>query len=142
MEHNHTQFAAAAAPILAASAVTFLRCQSPMVLDPEPIQQILALKGEADGEAMVCRVLEDIAMRLDVLQAARIAHSFDQIAKPSRRIIRVSAQIGLTDVTQSASHVALAAAQKDGVALSATLARLERAFDVAVSEVWRYRDYS
>ena len=142
MEHNHTQFAAIAAPASARSAVTFLQCPAPAILDPEPIHQILAVKGEAVGEAMICRVLENIAMRLDLLQAARQAHSFDDVGKPARRIVHISKQIGLVDVTQSATHVATAAQQEDGVALSATMARLERAFDVAVSEVWRYRDYS
>lgn len=142
MEQKHTHFAADAAPVRAAIAVTILRCQSPPNLDPEPIHQILAAKGEVVGEAMICRVLEDIATRLDLIQVAKQKHCFDDIGTPARRIIQVSMQIGLTDVTQAAAHVATSAKQGDGVALSATLARLERAFDVAVSEVWRFRDYS
>jgi len=142
MKYNHTHFSVIAAPARVKSPVTYLRCQAPAILDPVPIHNILAAKGEANGEAMICRILEDIAMRLDVLQSARHEHSFEEIGKPARRIMHVSSQIGLIDVTQSAAHVATAAQQKDGVALSATLARLERAFDVAVSEVWRYRDYS
>ena len=54
--------------------------------------------------------------------------------------VTVGAQIGLTDVIEAAAHVARCAGQCDGVALSATVARLERAFDVAVTQVWRYRE--
>ena len=140
MEHNHTQFAAMAAPVRAPSRVTFLRCHQTVNLNPAPVQQILESRGEAQGEAMICRILEDIALRLDVLQSAQHAHVFDEIAKPVRRVRNVGAQIGVLDVVEAANHVATAAEQQDGVALSATLARLERAFDVAVSEIWRFCD--
>ena len=52
----------------------------------------------------------------------------------------MAAQIGLLDVSQSAAGVADASQGRDGVALSATLARLERAFDLAVTEIWQFRD--
>lgn len=61
---------------------------------------------------MICRVLEDIAYRLDALQVAKNAHAFDSVAKPARRIVHVAAQIGL----------------------------LERAFDLAVTEILQFRD--
>lgn len=142
MEQNQTQCAAVAAPVRTLGAVTYLRCHTPAILDPHPIHNILSVKGEVVGEAMICRILEDIAIRLDHLQAAKFGHSFAEIDRPARRIVHVSSRIGLIDVSQSAGHVAIAAKQEDSVALSATLARLERAFDVAVSEVWRYRDYT
>jgi len=140
MEHNHSHFAALTA-IAAENRVTHLRCLDAVNLDPEPIYQIFAVKGEALAEAMICRVLEDIAHKLDALQNANRSHSFDEIVQPARRIASIGAQIGLLDVQQAAQHVATSAHQADGVALSATLARLERAFDVAVSEVWRFRDH-
>lgn len=142
MEQNQTHSAATAAPVRALGAVTFLRCHTPAILDPYPIHHILSSKGEVVGEAMICRILEDIALRLDNLQAAKFTHSFAEIDRPARRIVHVSSRIGLVDVSQSAGHVGVAARQEDEVALSATLARLERAFDVAVSEIWRYRDYT
>ena len=104
------------------------------------MDHIFAVKGQAEAEEMICRVLEDIAHRLYALQVAKDYHAFDQVAKPARRITQVAAQIGLTDVSRTAAHVATAARQADGVALSATLAWLERGFDIAVTEIWTFRD--
>lgn len=140
MEHNHTQFAALTAPMHPATTVTFLRCKDLVVLDRDPVFEILATRGALTGEAIICRALEDIALRLDTLQDAVRAHGFEAVEKPAKRIQHVGAQLGLTDVIRSAAHVATAARQSDGVALSATMARLERAFDVAIAEVWRFRD--
>lgn len=140
MEHNHTQFAALSAPLRAPHSVTYLRCKDLVVLDRDPIHKILIAKGEVMGEAIICRALEDIAYRLDALQDAVRAHVFDNVAKPAKRMAQVGAQLGLIDVVTSARHVATAAEQNDGVALSATMARMERAFDIAISEVWRYKD--
>lgn len=142
MEHNHSQFAAITAPANCPSPVTYLRCLDVANLDPEPIYEIFAKKGAVYVEAMICKILEDIAYKLDALQSANRAHQFEGILRPARRISIIASQLGLTDVKHGAEHVAVAAQQEDGVALSATIARLERAFDVAVSEVWRYRDRS
>ena len=47
----------------------------------------------------------------------------------------------LTVVSDVAEHVAHAATSKNDVALGATLSRLERAFDAAVSNVWDYQKF-
>jgi hypothetical protein len=140
MEQKQTHFADRSAPIRPQVPVSVLQCRQTAQLDPAPVDYIFAVKGQAEAEEMICRVLEDIAYRLDALQVAKNAHAFDQIATPARRIMQVATQIGLTDVSRTASHVATAALQADGVALSATLARLERGFDVAVTEIWTFRD--
>jgi hypothetical protein len=97
-------------------------------------------KGEREAEEMICQVLENIAFKLDSLQCAKAAHSFESIKKPARGIMNVGQQIGLIEVTEAAAHVSLCAEQRDGVALSATMARLERAFDIAVTQIWQFRD--
>ncbi|MCO4848324.1 MAG: hypothetical protein KC448_10180 [Yoonia sp.] len=140
MEQKHTQFADLSAHIRPQVPVSVLHCRQTAHLDPSPVDHIFAVKGQAEAEEMICRVLEDIAHRLDALQVAMVEHAFERIAKPARRITQVASQIGLTDVSRTASHVATAAQQADGVALSATMARLERGFDVAVTEIWTFRD--
>lgn len=140
MEHNHTQFAVMTAPARPTAPVTHLRCRELNRLDPDPVDHIFASKGEREAEEMICQVLENIAFKLDSLQCAKAAHSFEAIKKPARGIMNVGQQIGLTEVTEAAAHVSLCAEQQDGVALSATMARLERAFDVAVTQIWQFRD--
>jgi len=45
------------------------------------------------------------------------------------------------EVARAARHVSNCADQGDGIALEATLARLERAYDLAISEIWDFRAF-
>ncbi|MEL6682157.1 MAG: hypothetical protein AAFQ09_05870 [Pseudomonadota bacterium] len=119
--------------------VIVLRCPDSLYFDPTAVNALFAEKGVEEAEEVVCRVLEDIAMRLDNLQQGRSESRFDLMYKPARRIGIVADQIGLIEVSAAAGHVVTCLEQLDGVALEATMARLERAFDVAVSEIWNYR---
>ena len=92
------------------------------------------------AEEIVCRMLEDIAMRLDMLQRGLAAHEFSKMERPAMRIGVVADHIGLTEVSIAAGHVCACLAQEDAIALDATMARLERGFDMAVTEVWNFRD--
>lgn len=135
---NITPFVAPAPD--AENDVIVLRCADPMHFDPSAINHMCQQKGQEETEEVVCRVLEDIAMRLDMLQQGRSQSQFDRMFKPARRIGLVAGQIGLIEVSAAAGHVVTCLEQMDGIALEATLARLERGFDVAVSEIWNYRD--
>ena len=120
--------------------VVVLNCQHQMFFDPSPLVRLFAERNATDAEAIVCRMLEDIALRLDMLQRARAADAFAKMQRPAVRIGVVADHIGLTEVSVAAGHVCACIAQKDWIALDATMARLERGFDMAVSEVWSFRD--
>lgn len=111
-----------------------------MLFDPTPLVRLFAEADPFAAEEVICRMLEDMALRLDDLQGAMARNAFDKMRRPARRIELVAHNIGLIELSAAAAHVAKAAAQDDGVALDATMARLERGFDMAVSEVWRFRD--
>ncbi len=121
--------------------VVVLRCPDQLHFDPAPLNRLFAEKDSADAEELVCRILEDVAMRLDMLQQELARCDFEKMLKPARRIGLVAEQIGLTEVAISANHVVNCVQNGDGVALQATVARLERSFDVAVSEVWNFREH-
>ncbi|PUB15472.1 hypothetical protein DFP92_10492 [Yoonia sediminilitoris] len=121
--------------------VVILRCPDQMHFDPAPLNRLFALKDAAEAEEVICRVLEDIALRLDMMQTDMAKSAFSKLVKPAARIAAVADQIGLTEVAIAAGHVSQCLEQRDGVALEATMARLERGFDVAVSEVWNFRDH-
>lgn len=125
-----------------AHRVAVLRCRDSFSIDPGPIRALYAAQDAKVVEAVVCRALEEIAMRLDRLQLARTSGSFDMIGEPVRRIGAIANGLGLTDVRRVAAAVADAAGSRDAVAVSATMSRLERCFDQAMSAVWDYRQYS
>ena len=135
---NVTQFPVS---VSAASVdVVVLPCHNQLHFDPAPLARLFAERGAHEAEEVVCRLLEDIALRLDMLQRGLASLDFAKMLKPAHRITLVADQLGLTEVTVSAGHVGACLTQNDSVALEATMARLERGFDVAVTEVWNFRD--
>ncbi len=104
------------------------------------LAQAFAHRSRHEAEEMLCSILEGIAEWLDQLQQGLAAGNHAVMAKPARRIALVAGQIGLTDVATAAGHVAGCATAQDAHALAATLGRLERAFDIAVTEVWDFHD--
>ena len=127
-------------PVSASPDVVALQCPMALQFDPEPLQRLFAQKDLHIAEEVVCRMLEDIALRLDLLQRGLAAADFGVMDKPARRIGFAARELGLTEVAKSAHHVRACLKQTDGVALRATMARLERGFDVAVGEIWNFRD--
>lgn len=140
MEHKITQFSVLTDPARPMPSIAVLQCREPAPLDAAPVDYLVAQRGADAAEEMICRVLEDIALRLDAVQQAMAAQGFTSLSKQAIRIDHVAAQIGLTDVSLAAAGVAKTALQEDGVAICATVARLERCFDMAVTEIWRFRD--
>lgn len=135
---NVTQFPASTAK--PSGDVIALCCLHSPQFDAQPLRDLFAQKEPHVAEEIICRMLEDIAMSLDQLQRGLAARAFDQMRKSARRAAVVATQLGLTEVALAATHVKTCLAQHDGIALEATLARLERGFDVAVNTVWEARD--
>ena len=120
--------------------VAVLHCVAPLYFDPEPIKGVYARLPAHEADDMICRFLEDIALRLDQLQKGLAARDVAAMARPVRRVALAAHQMGLLEVAESAGHVRKCLTLNDGIALEATMARLERAFDLAVNEVWNLRD--
>lgn len=110
-------------------------------MDSGPLRTLFATLSDQDAEDIICRALQDIALKLDLLQASRVAGEFAQIVTPAKRMGAIADQIGLTEVALVARHIANAADVRCGVALGATLSRLERAFDASVSHIWDFRNH-
>lgn len=120
------------------AVVTVLECPSTLTLDPQPLEELFAQKGELGAEDTVCRILEDISARMNALQGPRQRAAFDELSQPPERIAAIADQIGLSEVAIAARHVATTARQENGIAMEATMTRLERAFDSAISQVWNF----
>lgn len=112
-------------------------------IDPDPLIRLVAdAAADADwfkAEDVICRMLEEVAAQLDLLQQHLSRRDFTAMCRASRHIEMVATRLGLIEVAAAADHVGQCAAQMGGPALDATMARLERGFDVAVGEVWNFR---
>jgi hypothetical protein len=122
------------------SPVTVLQCPSVLQLNPVPLADLYAHKGEDAAGETVCRALEDLAERLNRLVLKHGEVPLDELVTPASRIAAVADQIGLVEVAAAGRHVANSASLDNDVALHATIARLERAFEVAVSQIWTHQD--
>lgn len=120
--------------------VYLLDCKAPVAFDPLPVKCIYARLSAQEAEDLICRFLEDIALRLDLIQRGLAASDPVKMLRPARRVQLAAGQIGLREVAESAGHLRTCLAQHDGIALQAVMARLERAFDIAVNEVWNLRE--
>ncbi|WP_386680219.1 hypothetical protein [Loktanella sp. R86503] len=123
------------------NTVTVLECNQNPLMDPAPLSEIYRDLGDKMAEETICRALEDLAIRLNRLQDMRAAAQYDELARQSNRLAAVAQGIGLTEVSTAARHVATCALQKSAVALEATMCRLERGFDLAITQVWDFRDF-
>lgn len=113
---------------------------APLNFDPDPIRELYTRMPDQDAEDLICRFLEDIALRLDQLQEGLATRDAGAMMRPVTRVALAARHLGLLDVADSAEHVRVCLMEGDGIALQATMARLERAFDLAVTEVWNLRD--
>lgn len=116
--------------------VTVMQCRQNARIDPGPLACLYADLGPDGAEDTICKVLEDIANRLNTLHSLRCRCAFAQMPTPALRLAKVADQIGLVEVAIAADHVAKSASQGDPVALEATLSRLERGFDSSISHIW------
>ncbi len=126
-------------PIMKGSFVD-LACDVRSYFDPGPIKKLYGRMTPHEADDLICRFLEDMARRLDQLQRGLAAHDAMMMARPARRIALMAQLMGLIEVATSARHVRVCLSQTDGIALEATVARLERGFDMAVNEVWNLRE--
>lgn len=133
---NVTQFPVAAAP---PCEVVALCCPQNISFDAEPLRALFVHRDQHLAEEMICRILEHIAARLDQLQQWRDFDDLESLVRVAKRIDLMGRQLGLTEVANAALHVAHCLDNKDPIAFEATRARLERAFDTAVSHVWDVR---
>lgn len=122
------------------AGVSLLNCVPRLSFDPLLVKSIYARLPLPEAEDLICRFLEDIALRLDQLQRGLAARNTADMVRPARRVVLAARQLGLIEVAESAQHVVTCLSLDDGVALEAVMARLERAFDVAVNEVWNLRE--
>ncbi|MFT4701827.1 MAG: hypothetical protein ACI9ND_003090 [Yoonia sp.] len=128
-------------PARSTAQIAVLRCREKFTMNAAPLQILFGTLSDHEAEDIVCRALEDVAGRLDRLQSARATGAFSEIVIPAKRIAAIADQIGLTEVALVSRHIADASETRCGVALGATLARLERAFDAAVSHIWDFRQF-
>ncbi|MEQ3624551.1 MAG: hypothetical protein ABNH26_04500 [Celeribacter sp.] len=109
----------------------------PVALDPDRLGVLYAQLGNDGAVEVMCRAMDALAGRLADLDGLEALGDLRAIAKLSHSLIGIADQIGMAAVARVAGDVATCARRGDAVALAATLSRLRRQADRALSALWQ-----
>ncbi|WP_300056974.1 hypothetical protein [uncultured Roseobacter sp.] len=109
-------------------------------VDPDRLAALYAELGEAGAEDVVCRAMEEMALRLSHCSRLHTAGNMDELRKCARSLIAIGDQIGMHVLARVAGDVTNAIDAADGPAVSATLARLIRIGEQSLTAIWDLQD--
>lgn len=117
-----------------------LRHDEGVRLDPDRLLALYAELGDAAAENVICRAIEELAVRLSDVQ--RFAQAGDRTAliRAASLLSKVAAQVGMTTLSKVVLDVRDCAKARDTAGLGATLARLVRVGDRSLTAVWDMQD--
>ncbi|WP_240789528.1 hypothetical protein [Pseudooceanicola onchidii] len=107
-----------------------------MRLDPDRLQSLYDQLGEVGAEDVVCRAMEELAVRLSLVERLFRQDRMGEMRKAARSLTGIAEQIGMHTLCRVASDVTICIDDNDRVALSATLSRLLRIGERSLMEIW------
>lgn len=109
-------------------------------LDQDRLADLYLQLGEAGAEDVVCRAMEELAVRL--AHAARMYHQgqIPELRKSVRSMAAISEQIGMQMLARVARDVTSCIDAGDANAVAATVARLMRIAERSLTAVWDMQD--
>ena len=111
-------------------------------LDSQKLSDLYRQLGEVSAEDVVCRAIEELAVRLTHCERLWRQSDVEKLRKSARSLIAISEQIGLTDMASIARDVTVAIDANDQPATAATLFRLIRVGERSLTAVWEQQDLS
>ncbi len=109
-------------------------------LDPQKLTELYSQLGETSAEDVVCRAIEELAVRLTHCERLWRQDDFENLRKSARSLIAISEQIGMTAMAGIACDVTSAIDADDSPAVAATLFRLIRVGESSLTAVWEQHD--
>jgi len=116
--------------------VTLLRQDETVRLDPDRVHDLFLQLGDRAAEDLVCRGLEEMAARLAHVERCHRRGRTDEMRRTARGLATVADQLGMTLLGRVALSVIACSEAGDGVAMSATLARMLRIGERSLAEFW------
>ena len=109
-------------------------------LNSDRLEELYSQLGEAGAEDVVCRALEELAVRLSQTERCHREGRLADMRKSSRSLVAIADQIGMHMLSRVAADVVMCVDRYDPVAIAATLSRLLRIGERSLSEVWDLQD--
>ncbi|MCF6234293.1 MAG: hypothetical protein L3J36_14510 [Rhodobacteraceae bacterium] len=111
-------------------------------LDPDRLGGLYHQLGETGAEDVVCRAIEELAVRLSHCERLWRQQDHAGLRKCTRSLIAIADQIGMTALARVAGDVTYAIDSIDTPAVGATLFRLLRVGERSLTAVWDLQDLS
>lgn len=122
--------------------VTTLSPGEAVRLDPERLGGLYQQLGDAGAEDVVCRAIEELAVRLSNCERHWREQNWLNLRKCARSLIAIADQIGMTALARVARDLTNSIDNSDFVAIGAILYRLIRVGERSLTAVWDQQDLS
>lgn len=122
--------------------ITTLVFDEKVRLDSDRLSELYVQLGEVGAQDVVCRAMEELAVRLAKINESYVANKGRELRKGAKGLIGIAEQIGMHRLSNVARDVCNCVDENDPVALGATLARLLRIGDGSLTAVWDLQDLS
>lgn len=122
--------------------VTMLMQNEAVRLDQERLRALYGQLGEAGAEDVICRAMEELAIRLTCAERMYRSGQVSDLRKSVRSMAAIADQVGMYLLARVARDVTSVIDLGNENALAATLARLLRIGDRSLTAVWDIRDLS
>lgn len=110
-------------------------------LDQDRLQTLYRQLGDEGAEDVVCRALEEIAVRLSYADKLYRRDDLVEMRKCVRSLSAISEQIGMVALSRVALDVCNSIDQGNGVAIAATLSRLGRTGEQSLNAIWDLQEF-
>ena len=109
-------------------------------VDQERLGALYSQLGEASAEDVVCRALEELALRMSHCDRLYREQSWPDLRKNTRSLIAIADQIGMQKLSQVAGDVTNCIDANDPNGIAATLSRLLRIGERSLTAIWDMQD--
>ncbi|MFC6636361.1 hypothetical protein GV827_09585 [Sulfitobacter sp. JBTF-M27] len=111
-------------------------------VDEDRLGALYSQLGETGAEDVVCRALEELALRLAHCETLFQEGCWEDLRKNARSLVAIADQIGMYAVSHVAGDVTRCIDQGDTTAVAATLSRLVRVAERSLAAIWDIQDFT
>lgn len=120
--------------------ITTLRQDERVLLDHTRLGELYDRLGPHGAEDVVCRAMEELALRLAQVEQSHRNHDWGETRKGARVLAAIADQIGMHTLARVGRDLANCVDAGDSIALAAVLARLVRTGERSLTAVWDLQD--
>ena len=109
-------------------------------VDSEQLSGLYTNLGEVAAEDIVCRAMEELALRLAHCDRLYRGNDLRGLRKSSKSLVAIAEQIGMNKLARVALCVTDCVDAEDTIALSAVFSRLLRTGEASLTAIWDLQD--